>query len=191
MGRRCTGAGCSRGPWSVSPPCGARTPPVLSPSPMATGILTTPCWSSPASARSAAFCPLPGPPLVGEHTYGLHRPGPARRGGPPPGPGLCPGGLGGLSGGVGELLAPGELPLQKRVARAAAYPLHHPGLHPLRAVRPAVPHAGHWGGLRRHRWGEVHRLLPVREKLPRPGEGRVHPRVPKLCRGFLRKAERA
>ena len=42
-----------------------QTPPASSPSPMATGILTTPCWSSPASAGSAASCPLPGPPWWG------------------------------------------------------------------------------------------------------------------------------
>ena len=141
--------------------------------------------------QERGFLPFAGAALVGEHTYGSIALG------RPDAEDLLQDRAFALEAwedfqaGVGELLAPGELPLQRGWQGRQLYPLHHPGLHPLRAVRPAVSHAGHWGGLRRHRWGEVYRLLPVREKLPCPGEGRVHPRVPELCRGFLRKAERA
>ena len=65
-GARCTGAGCSRAPWSASPPCGARTPPALSPSPMATGILTDALLELTRFCQGARLpCPLLGPPWWG------------------------------------------------------------------------------------------------------------------------------
>ena len=92
---------------------------------------------------------------------------------------------------MGELLAPRGTSPTKRVARAAA-------------LRPPPPRACTHCGL-------CVRQCPMQaigedcaaidgekciacfrcvKKLPCPGEGRVHPRVPELCRGFLRKAER-
>ena len=103
--------------------------------------------------QERGFLPFAGAALVGEHTYGSIALG------RPDAEDLLQDRAFALEAwedfqaGWESFSPPGNFPYKEGGKGGSFTPVHHPGLHPLRAVRPAVPHAGHWGGLRRHRWG--------------------------------------